>query len=144
MIGGAPAFYETEQSLTITREIYFMDVQSTRVNFKYDPRNNEFTCNYSSIYRFILQLFVATSLTDKNQTDHVYSILTVSVEIHNEQSMLIIKLQYAIRRLCCIARKYITAGNDSRYCAYHRGTQRQFSENNCSEDDLRSRIFGTL
>ena len=33
MIGGAPAFYETEQSLTITREIYFMDVQSTHVNF---------------------------------------------------------------------------------------------------------------
>ena len=54
MIGGAPAFYETEQSLTITREIYFMDVQSTHVNFKYDPRNNEFTSNYSSIYRFIL------------------------------------------------------------------------------------------
>ena len=27
---------------------------------------------------------------------------------------------------------------------YHRGTQRQFSENICSEDDLRSRIFGTL
>ena len=26
----------------------------------------------------------------------------------------------------------------------HRGTQRQFSENICSEDDLRSRIFGTL
>ena len=25
-----------------------------------------------------------------------------------------------------------------------RGTQRQFSENNCSEDDLRSRIFGTF
>ena len=25
-----------------------------------------------------------------------------------------------------------------------RGTQRQFSENICSEDDLRSRIFGTL
>ena len=24
----------------------------------------------------------------------------------------------------------------------HRGTQRQFSENICSEDDLRSRIFG--
>ena len=24
-----------------------------------------------------------------------------------------------------------------------RGTQRQFSENICSEDDLRSRIFGT-
>lgn len=105
----------------ITREIYFIDVQSTHVNFKYDPRNNEFTCNYSSIYRFILQLFLSTSfcsLTDKNQTDHVYSILTVTVEIHNEQSMLIIKLQYAIRRLCCIARKYITAGNDSRYCAY--------------------------
>lgn len=38
----------------ITREIYFIDVQSTHVNFKYDPRNNEFTCNYSSIYRFIL------------------------------------------------------------------------------------------
>ena len=26
----------------------------------------------------------------------------------------------------------------------HRGTQRQSSENNCSEDDLRSRIFGTF
>ena len=26
---------------------------------------------------------------------------------------------------------------------YARGTQRQFSENICSEDDLRSRIFGT-
>ena len=25
-----------------------------------------------------------------------------------------------------------------------RGTQRQFSENMCSEDDLRSRIFGTF
>ena len=25
-----------------------------------------------------------------------------------------------------------------------RGTQRQFSENICSEDDLKSRIFGTL
>ena len=28
--------------------------------------------------------------------------------------------------------------------AYHRGTQRQFLENNCSEDDLRYRIFGTF
>ena len=28
--------------------------------------------------------------------------------------------------------------------AIHRGTQRQFSENICSEDDLRSRIFGTF
>ena len=27
---------------------------------------------------------------------------------------------------------------------YNRGTQRQFSENICSEDDLRSRIFGTF
>ena len=27
---------------------------------------------------------------------------------------------------------------------YIRGTQRQFSENICSEDDLRSRIFGKL
>ena len=26
----------------------------------------------------------------------------------------------------------------------NRGTQRQFSENICSEDDLRSRIFGTF
>ena len=26
----------------------------------------------------------------------------------------------------------------------HRGTHRQFSENICSEDDLRSRIFGTF
>ena len=29
-------------------------------------------------------------------------------------------------------------------CLWVRGTQRQFSENICSEDDLRSRIFGTL
>ena len=28
--------------------------------------------------------------------------------------------------------------------ASSRGTQRQFSENICSEDDLRSRIFGTF
>ena len=28
--------------------------------------------------------------------------------------------------------------------ANFRGTQRQFSENICSEDDLRSRIFGTF
>ena len=28
--------------------------------------------------------------------------------------------------------------------AFFRGTQRQFSENVCSEDDLRPRIFGTL
>ena len=27
---------------------------------------------------------------------------------------------------------------------YNRGTQRQFSQNICSEDDLRSRIFGTF
>ena len=27
---------------------------------------------------------------------------------------------------------------------YDRGTQRQFSENICSEDDLRPRIFGTF
>ena len=27
---------------------------------------------------------------------------------------------------------------------FDRGTQRQFSENICSEDDLRSRIFGTF
>ena len=27
---------------------------------------------------------------------------------------------------------------------FDRGTQRQFSENSCSEDDLRSRIFGTF
>ena len=28
--------------------------------------------------------------------------------------------------------------------AYYKGTQRQISENICSEDDLRSRIFGTF
>ena len=28
--------------------------------------------------------------------------------------------------------------------AYNTGTQRQFLENICSEDDLRSRIFGTF
>ena len=28
--------------------------------------------------------------------------------------------------------------------AFNRGTQRQFLENICSEDDLRSRIFGTF
>ena len=33
--------------------------------------------------------------------------------------------------------------NNSTLC-YFRGTQRQFSENICSEDDLRSRIFGTF
>ena len=27
---------------------------------------------------------------------------------------------------------------------FNRGAQRQFSENICSEDDLRSRIFGTF
>ena len=32
----------------------------------------------------------------------------------------------------------------SKYFAYFRGTQRQFSENICSEYDLRSRIFGTF
>ena len=36
----------------------------------------------------------------------------------------------------------------SKFCKgeywYYRGTQRQFSENICSEDDLRSRIFGTF
>ena len=31
-----------------------------------------------------------------------------------------------------------------RFSHLHRGTQRQFSENICSEDDLRSRIFGTF
>ena len=30
------------------------------------------------------------------------------------------------------------------YDIYFRGNQRQFSENICSEDDLRSRIFGTF
>ena len=31
-----------------------------------------------------------------------------------------------------------------RWSMYSRGTQRHFSENICSEDDLRSRIFGTF
>ena len=30
------------------------------------------------------------------------------------------------------------------FCVIIRGTQRRFSENICSEDDLRSRIFGTF
>ena len=30
------------------------------------------------------------------------------------------------------------------HVTFNRGTQRQFSENICSEDDLRSRIFGTF
>ena len=29
-------------------------------------------------------------------------------------------------------------------CSYYRGNQRKFSENICSEDDLRSRIFGAF
>ena len=29
-------------------------------------------------------------------------------------------------------------------CSFFRGTQSQFLENICSEDDLRSRIFGTF
>ena len=39
------------------------------------------------------------------------------------------------------------AGSRTRFictCKKLRGTQRQFSENICSEDDLRSRIFGTF
>ena len=34
--------------------------------------------------------------------------------------------------------------NDKKSSRLDRGTQRQFSENICSEDDLRSRIFGTF
>ena len=33
---------------------------------------------------------------------------------------------------------------DKRIASNHRGTQRQFSENICSADNLRSRIFGTF
>ena len=43
--------------------------------------------------------------------------------------------------------KYAPLNNNSllkRILASNRGTQRQFSENICSEDDLRSRIFGTF
>ena len=29
-------------------------------------------------------------------------------------------------------------------CNLHKGTQRQFMENICSQDDLRSRIFGAF
>ena len=45
--------------------------------------------------------------------------------------------------------KYLMAGANigsicATTCIYVRGTQRQFSENICSEDDLRSRIFRTF
>ena len=44
-----------------------------------------------------------------------------------------------IDRRLCIFSKFCKG----EYWCY-RGTQRQFSENICSEDDLRSRIFGTF
>ena len=37
-----------------------------------------------------------------------------------------------------------TFSSSSYLCSFSRGTQRQFSENICSEDDLISRIFGTF
>ena len=39
----------------------------------------------------------------------------------------------------CTQTRYVPA-----ICSSSRGTQRQFSENICSEDDLRSRILGTF
>ena len=47
---------------------------------------------------------------------------------------------YYITLLNC---KYIFHGSTVEP-RYNRGTQRQFSKNICSEDDLRSRIFGTF
>ena len=38
----------------------------------------------------------------------------------------------------------ITTVADTVYHVHIRGTQCQFLENSCSEDDLRSRIFGTF
>ena len=42
---------------------------------------------------------------------------------------------FAVRRLARV---------HTNYYRYNRGTQRKCLENICSEDDLRSRIFGTL
>ena len=51
------------------------------------------------------------------------------------------KTQNENRNILFCCRQFV-----SRVCIWHRvmGTQRQFSENICSEDDLRSRIFGTF
>ena len=52
--------------------------------------------------------------------------------------------------LLAVKTRYVIGAFRSVYChglavVYcYRGTQRQFSENICSEDDLRPRIFGTF
>ena len=47
-------------------------------------------------------------------------------------------------RCCCQGVILFPRTNSPDWSPYIRGTQRQFSENICSEDDLRSRIFGTF
>ena len=42
------------------------------------------------------------------------------------------------------ADEFLFGGDTSFSPLFDRGTQRQFSENICSEDNLRSRIFGTF
>ena len=44
--------------------------------------------------------------------------------------------------LTCDTQRFLLKALELEKC--YRGTQRQFSENICSEDDLRSRIFGTF
>ena len=44
----------------------------------------------------------------------------------------------------CGVKNYMNEDHRSYISNFCRGTQRQFSKNICSEDDLRSRIFGTF
>ena len=44
----------------------------------------------------------------------------------------------------CLASAWVKKEEDLTFCRRNRGTQRQFSENICSEDDLSSRILGTF
>ena len=54
-------------------------------------------------------------------------------------------LKCAIDQYIGIGHKFALFSLSARFCFDKlRGTQRQFSENICSEDDLRSRIFGTF
>ena len=52
-------------------------------------------------------------------------------------------LRYVSNRLNMTYTQQNDTGSYNKNVCYYRGTQRQFSENICSEDDLRPRILGT-
>ena len=55
------------------------------------------------------------------------------------------RLQNIIRRNWIVSKEVRTVMfSTTKLLSTLRGTQRQFSENFCSQDDLRSRIFGTF